>query len=330
MNVTEQCLICQTNNLCDCRQSLASFFNILKSANNRVLRVKPSSDNDQPKVIGAGIDKLNAYFTETIQIGQIHKAAKLFGYTIKRVFLKDRKPYLVISSDSNQIHLKLSYGETDITGLISNPNKFINWQNYYTFINSVVPKEPILNAKVTRLDLNLDFECSFSALTQMLDIKNKRSSLTFIDESGSRTGLIIGKGNEKIEIYDKAKKENLTDNFTRIELRLGKSKLPSRSIIDIPNMVAAGLHFEGLVGVNTRFTDLPLNTEQSLRLAAFKHNLERDGFYSAKKMMNQSRNFDRDFSKLIKVDNWKIQPSQLFKTKIETFIKPQGVKTWMH
>ncbi|MDZ4676321.1 MAG: hypothetical protein SGI74_02335 [Oligoflexia bacterium] len=309
---------------------MASFFKILKNVNDRVLRVKPSSINSHPKVLGAGIDKLNAYFVEPIPIDQIRMLAKQFRYTIKRVFLKDRKPYLAVSSDSNQIHLKLGYGESDITGLISNPNKFMTWQNYYTFVSSVIPNDSLINAKVSRLDLNLDFACSFSSLTQMLDIKNKRSSLAFIDESGSRTGLIIGKGDEKIEIYDKAKKENLADQFTRIELRLGKTKLPSRSIMDIPKVVAEGLHFEALVGLNARFTDLPINTEQSQRFAAFKHNLERDGFYSAKKIMNQSRNFDRDFSKLLKIENWTIQPSQLFKNKIETFIKPQEVKTWMH
>ncbi len=330
MNVTEPCPICQTNNQCECRSSLASFFNILKNANDRVLRVKPSSFTDQPEVIGAGIDKLNAYFTGPIPIDVVRTEARLLGYTTKRVFLKDRKPYLAVNSDSNQIHLKLGFGETDVTGLISNPNKFKTWQNYYSFISSLIPKESLVSAQVTRVDLNLDFECSFSSLTQMLDIKNKRSALTFTDESGCRTGLIIGKGNEKIEIYDKAKKEKLSTPHSRIELRLGKDKLPSRSIIDIPKVVTDGLYFSGLVGLNTHFTDTITNAEQSQRLATFKHNLDRDGFYSAKKTMNQSRHFDRDFAKLIKIKNWAVQPSQLFKTNVKTFIQPQEDQTWMH
>lgn len=323
MYVTEPCPICQKNERCDCQSSMATFFAIVKKASERVLRVEPSSIGEHSQVISAGIDKINAYFSEPVSIDCIRAAIAGQDHPAKRVFLKDRKPYLAIGSDSKQIHLKLGYGEKDVTALISNPNRFNNWKNYCGFLSSIIPQNTLAGARVTRLDLNLDFKCSFPSLIQKLDIKNKRSAVTFMDSSGCRTGLIIGKGDEKIEIYDKAKKEKLENPHSRIELRLGKEKLPSRSIFEIPKALTEGLYFDGLVGVTTHFTDAPTNQEQSQRLSTFKNYLERDGFYSAKKAMNQSRNFERDFAKLVKIQPWAIQLSQLFKTNLKMFTDSQ-------
>ncbi len=329
MNVSEPCPTCNTINACECQSTLTSFFKILKCTSDRVLSDKQASSARQPEVVTAGIDKLNAYFISPISTDTIRENCKQIGAPLKRVFLKDRKPYLSCGLDSKQIHLKLGFGETNITGIISNPNRFKTWQNYFNFISSVVPQQSVVEAQVTRIDLNLDFACSFASLTQMLDVKNKRSALTFIDTSGSRTGLIIGKGDEKIEIYDKAKLENLPHPLCRVELRLAKKKLPDRSIEKIPVAILSASYFEGLTGMNTSFTDVVITSEQALRLSTFKHSLVRDGFYSAKKSMNQMRNFDRDFAKLIRCEYWTIQPTQLFNSKIKEFIKPQEEKIWM-
>lgn len=285
---------------------------------------------DHPTVIGSGIDKLNAYFLEPIPATMLGELGHAHDLSIKRVFLKDRKPYLAVGNNSNLIHLKLGQGEFFATALISNPNKFKTWKNYLEFISTIIPKETLLSSQISRLDLNLDFAFTFSDLIQKIDIKNKRSALTFLDESGCRTGMIIGKGNEKIEIYDKAKKEKLMTPFSRIELRLGGNKLPTRSLLLISKAISEGQFFEGLIGLTIRERRSATTAEQSQKLELFKRNLERDGFYSAKKTMNQSRNFDRDFAKLFKIEKWALQPSELFASEIQKFIQPQEDRKWMN
>lgn len=327
MRVTEPCPICTDFNPCDCQKAVLSFFNLLEGVHKRVLSEKPASAK-QPKVTSAGIDKLNAYFTNSVSKAGLIDKARSNGYTTNIVFLKDRKPYLAIAQEERCVHLRIGMDQSRIVGLVSNPNHFNSWQHYTSFLKTIIEPEILDAAKASRLDLNLDLETSFQDLMQMIDIRNKRSAWSFNDESGKRTGVIIGKGSEKVVIYDKALKENSETPRSRIEVRLTGTKLLNKSIWGVPETVCNQPHFENLIGVSVSYPEARHTEQLQRKLQPFKFMLEHDGFYLAKKHFNTSRNFERDFSKLIKVTSWPIQPEELFRSTILQFMQQKGGNQW--
>lgn len=327
MKVTEPCPICTDIYPCDCQKAVLSFFNLLEAVHKRVLSEKPASA-PQPKVVSAGIDKLNAYFLTSVSKADLIDRAKSNGYTTNVVFLKDRKPYLAIAQEERCVHLRVGMDQSQIVGLVSNPNRFKSWQHYTWFLKTILEPEILDSTKVSRLDLNLDLETSFQDLMQMIDIRNKRSALSFNDESGKRTGCIIGKGSEKVAIYDKALKENSDTPRSRIEVRLAGSKLPGKSIWGVPETICNQPHFENLIGVSVAYLEDQRTDHLQRKLQQFKFMFEHDGFYLAKKHFNMSRNFERDFSKLIKVTSWPIQPEKLFRSTILQFMQKEGGNQW--
>ncbi len=316
------CPICQKEN-CACKAALLSYFSILDSVNARVLSAEPASHEKQPSIRTVGVDKLSGYFQCPIAIESVRQSARLIGVPVKRVFLKNRRPHLEIGEHPLQIHFPINISEDLVTGFVSNPNRFSSWNTFWSFFSSLIPRSTTSSAIITRADFNLDFACSFSNLIESIDIKHKQSSLTFLDDSGERTGLIVGKGAESIAIYDKAKKERIDTPLTRVELRLHRSKLGKGSLEQFPNTVQQCSLFESLIGVTVTRSKVPLSDDQQTRLSNFNSLRRRDGYYSAKKLMNQARNFDRDFSKIIKIEEWTIQPKDLFRHGIKRFFNKE-------
>jgi hypothetical protein len=330
MNVTEPCQICNTKKPCACKNAVLSFFGLLEKAQARVLRVKPASTTIIGTVNSAGLDKLNAYFLCTTPVAVIKEQAEKYGQTVKRVFLKDRRPYLYIANEQAGVHLKLGNEETEVVGLVSNPNKFKGWSNYKHYIQNLLPEECLRSAKVSRLDLNMDFNKPFNELIQQIDLKNKRCALTFMDDGGSRTGIIVGKGKEQIVIYDKAKKERLDKPLSRIELRLSGNKLPTKSIFTVPETLGKLSFFNNISGFDVETAKGPLLPDQEKKLTQFESVLNRDGLFAAKRSLNKTRNFDRDFKSLINFKPWEIQPTDIFKNEINQFLQPKGGSKWIH
>lgn len=322
MNLIELCPICSTNN-CQCKQSLVSFFNLLTSTSDRVSRAVPASVSG-PSFKKGGIDKLEGYFKTPIPKDLILARARNLDLPTNRVYLKDRRPYLKVGSEDQHIYLKLSPNTQEVTALVSNPNRFQMWESYWAFIQNLTPCEALFALNISRLDLNLDFSCPLHEILKSLDLKGKRTSISFNDTSGIREGATIGKGKETIVIYDKAKESGLIEPLTRVELRLLGEKLPARQLIELPNTLLKTDFFQNVIGISIHE---PQPNNQ--RLTEFKSIWMRDGYYLAKKALNQNRNFDRDITKLLKIDRWTLQPSDLIKQEIHKFFNHRR-KEWIH
>lgn len=301
---------------------MASFFNLLEGTSQRVLSKIPSSTVTQIEPCSAGIDKINGYFTKSITKTDVIASATLNNYGIKCVFLKDRSEYIEIQNQKGKIHLKLDRTKTFVTGFVTNPNHFNSWCEFNDFFESVTLLADTTEAKISRLDLNLDYPVCFPDFIRCLDITNKRASLTFIDEAGERTGLIIGKGNETIAIYDKAKHANLTTPLTRIEVRLKQTKLPAKTMSELTVAIQNKYHFESLRLINLTYIQTNLK-EQITKQDRFKSICDRDGYFLARKSENRTRNFDRDFKNVILVTLNAVQPNEQFKRHIGDFINPK-------
>lgn len=315
MNVTELCPICQNNQTCPCRGELIRLFDLLNSVSQRVLSNKASSICSKIEPCAVGIDKLNGYFTRSICAAELISAATLNNYDLKRVYLKDRAEYLVVKSSQNQIHLKLDISKSYITGFIANPNHFSSWCDFSEFFTNTTSITNLTEARISRLDLNIDYPIQFKEFIKNLDVTKKRASLTFVDEAGERTGLIIGKGNETITVYDKTKQASLESSVTRMEIRLKQNMLPSRTLDGLPEAIINKIFFENLKLIELLYHP-PLLQEHSLKQERFKSNCDRDGYFLARKLENQKRNFDRDFKHLITVSQNTTQPTEHFKRHI--------------
>lgn len=316
MKATEPCPICQITK-CDCKTAVLSFFGVLSKVEQRVLSTKPSSIFRQPEVIGGGIDKLNGYFRSPVPKQTIFSNAKAIDASVRRVFLKDRKPYLEVSLNKGALHLKLGMGETDVTCYITNPNKFNGWSDYATFLSAIVPQDSLNSAVITRVDLNLDFACDFPELLKSIDIKNKHCALTYEEASGKRTGMIIGKGDETIAVYDKSGKEKLNKPVSRLELRMSGEKLHTRSITDFQTKLLRREFFSQLIGMHIKEANT-LKQSQA-KVIEFNTLIRRDGFFATKRALSSNRNFDRDYGKLFTFETWQKQPTELFKNEIHKF-----------
>jgi len=238
----------------------------LESANKRVLSTKPSSISSEIKPCTAGIDKINGYFTTSVSKAEVIKSANLNNYHFKSVFLKDRSEYLEVKNENGKIHLKLDRTKTYLTGYVSNPNHFNSWDQFTDFFKSSTTLSDFGNAQISRLDLNLDYPIHFNKFISHLDITNKRASLAFIDESGERTGLIIGKGTETIAIYNKAKQTNLSTPLTRVEIRLKQNKLPTKTLDNLTNVIQSKSYFENLNLINLSFNQVYLSDQKTNKI----------------------------------------------------------------
>ncbi len=324
MEVAAPCIVCKALSPCGCKDALVSYLGILQRVQERVLREQAASNVGRLPIICAGVDKLDANFIEPISARSVLVRAKALGCDVRERYLKERNPFLEISRGDFKVHFRRNFDRQYLSGFLSNPNSFKSWKDYTLFLESILSPETIQRAQIYRLDLNMDFSSSFQDLIQSIDVKNKRLAVNFMDKSGERTGLTIGKGKEEVVIYDKAKKSNLADPCTRIELRLRGNKLPTRSITEIPTVLSSGIYFEGLEWVTVSFPDRKLSEAQTAKLNAFKLILRREGFFTAKKEFSKDRNFNRDFAKLInvqKINATNSQLNQVFRENISEFLQ---------
>ena len=318
MEIAVPCTTCKSKTPCDCKIAIVSFFKLLEKAHNRILTEKVTSDALVLPEYKAGIDKLNAYFAEPIAKLEVINLAKAHNIQYETVRLKN-KQHLKLSRQNHVLHLPLNSSREDVLGFISNPNQFENWIAYLNFLQSSLPTKALQEANIHRIDLNIDFSMHFSELIQKIDVKNKSTSTTFDEKAGIRTGLYIGKNPELIVIYDKSKKMGLAEDISRVELRLIGKKLPCRSVFEIPNYLISNEYFGSLQGYDLTFVDTHLNEKQKAKLQEFKTILKRDGLYSARKSMNRTHNFDRDFEKMLKTHKWSTQFSEAYKKGIKRF-----------
>lgn len=232
----------------------------------------------------------------------------------------DNKHVLRIGSGTAFIHLVLDPTRQIITGIISNPNRFKTWQTYLNFMESILPQSSLQTAKITRLDLNIDFNMPFNLLIQQIDIKNKSTGTHYEDKKGDRTGIYIGKGSEILVIYDKGKKDNLSSTHSRVELRLSGRKLPTHSLYNLPQLLRDKAFFHNIEGVHIVSASALLSEGQKHKAEEFQSILQRDGLYAARKALGRNRNFDRDVAKAFKISPWPIHPSEIFKRGLQSFL----------
>lgn len=232
----------------------------------------------------------------------------------------ENKMAVKIGKSKSFIHLTLDPSRSMVTGLISNPNRFKNWDAYIHFLENIVPLEALQEAVLTRVDLNIDFNLPFSQLIQQIDVKQKSVSVRYEDKGADKTGIYFGKGSELLVIYDKAKKDRQGSSHSRVELRMSGNKLPTKSLYELRERLAGNDFFTKIEGTLVEINSPVLTEVQCQKLQDFQSILRREGLFAARKAMSRNRNFNRDFANSVKFVPWPSHPSEIFKHGIQSFL----------
>lgn len=177
----------------------------------------------------------------------------------------------------------------------------------------ILPPSEIEGAKITRLDLAIDYRECLENVLSGFDFTRKQTRVAYQDKGGSRTGVCIGRGSERIVVYDKAAESGAEELRTRIEIQLAGKKLPARNLDDLRKTFAQR-DWDPFDQITLNQVGFPTEVDhftkiQRERLADLKPILRREGLFSARREFNKQGNFIRDFRSLISVTPWSEQPS---------------------
>jgi len=215
MELAGTCRCCRTGIGCDCRSALVQFLTILQTTDQRVSTAKLTIELDQP-----------------VSIESLRIAARREEFSINRTRLRDGKWYLELLGGAHGFYTPIVQSQTQefFWKLITRPSAFGNFVEYQNALHLIVSPAEVATARIQRLDLAVDYQAPLTEILKSLDIPHKRSRVAFMDEGSTRTGIMVGKGNEKIIAYDKAKQKGIAGPLTRIELQLRGKKLPTRKM----------------------------------------------------------------------------------------------------
>jgi hypothetical protein len=321
MDVAIGCPICRRFDGCACKTSLAQFIELISIALDRVSTHHPTSTSTESRASRALIDKLNFQLQSPITRTDLETRLNSRGLNHRLIRLRDRRWYFEVGTGNKLAHLHIGHPNNDvITRLISRPSAFASFGEYKTFLADIIPDQNLSSLKITRVDLAVDYPMPLAQFMRGLDVSHKRAKLTYTDNGPTRTGLLIGKGAEKLLVYDKAHEQGMSDPMTRIELQLSGGKLPTRSLDSMASALAKGRLFTNINLSDVRLKELPSPTEgQRQRQSQLDQLISREGLLSARQVLNTDRNFRRDFGSLLDVTAWDQQPSAYFMNQIKLF-----------
>lgn len=328
MGVTQTCPVCGSHNECFCLKSVVRFIEILRTVDQRVSTLKQTSAVATRSPVNITIDKLSFELPSPIYEAELTERLRSAGFASKLVKLRDRRWYIQVGAAASGIYFALGSRFSPCTSrLITRPSAYPTFAHYQNQLEQLLSKQEIKNLRITRLDLAIDYQEELSSILRGFDFKRKQAQVSYIDRGGKRTGLCIGKGTEKILVYDKAIESNLSQPLTRIEVQLSGKKLPARDLSSLEK-VLLDTKWNPFDQISLNDVELPehpasLPSIQQERLSSLTPILNREGLFSARRVFNEQGNFQRDYQSLINVQPWKQQPYASFKEHFSNFFNPK-------
>lgn len=320
--------ICRRDGECGCRSAIVQFLNILHTVDQRVSTTKLASGNLKNEVPNgrACIDKLTLELDQPVPVERLRITAQQGDFKLERTRLRDGKWYLALLGGELGFFAQIIRAPSEelIWKLVTRPSAFETFADYKQALAMILETEEVAAARIQRLDLAIDYDADLPTILKSLDIPNKRSRVVFMDEGSTRTGIMVGKGTEKIIAYDKAKRERIGGPLTRIELQLKGQKLPTRRFELLDSAIADWLPHSFFTKISMHGIRLNENMGQISqrhgdRINELKVMLQKDGFYASRCSLNQNRNFKRDYLPLLQTTPWTTQPIEIIKRDLEVF-----------
>lgn len=271
--------------------------------------------------LGCGIDKVVLKLSHTFLLDQHRSRIEKNGFEI-----------IEKKNSQNKAILLFRHGEVLINGF-GYQRQNVGWEIInISFKGSVFANEDemfmtlirlfgdnILNAKISRLDVNFDFKIKLNEMLKGIDIKHKYKRVEYFSSSGELTSIRLGI-EEPIKVYNRAKKIRSEEELTRIEFVFNLSKLR----IYFNDYVKALKHIcmsSKLNSVEFIETEMPFRLAIEMYDKNFKKFIQffciydEYGFTQAKKIFSKNDNFYRDFNKAIGRKNTGFNLKDIFKQK---------------
>lgn len=150
----------------------------------------------------------------------------------------------------NGFQFHRNFTETELIKITTNPNCFQSYFQYIDALKKTLPVDLYSNLSIVRLDIALDFfNVSFDEINQTLVMQKKQHIERFVNESSKEGSRYFGKGDEVFLLYDKKhflmkkRKRNIkrkdtealeNEEFVRLEVKLTRKKIPTKSLGDLP------------------------------------------------------------------------------------------------
>jgi hypothetical protein len=171
-----------------------------------------------------------------------------------------------------------------------NPSSFSGFSEFLEIIDSFIDSSIL---KITRVDHTTDLPVRYSDLRNKIDVKNKSFRS---DYCGAKpTGMIIGKGNETICIYDKTIQAKLNYDLTRIEVREKFGSVGVSKLSDLDQLLETNPFSK------IRIMDLkePSDSGSPKSYLQIKTAIEAKGLLLARKELSHGNNFSKTFEKYL-------------------------------
>jgi hypothetical protein len=323
---SKECIICSSHDQesCGCRANIARYIEILGSAHSRAVLSKKVKSSNENLIDGvACIDKIILAFQKPIEMSEIVDRANQYGYSHKKKILRGGKWHLQVSDGDSTFYFDLFGYPNDISSsVITNPSKFQSFEEYLAMMTNLVG-ESAHAATLKRIDFAVDYPIELNDLLDGFDSKYKSLAAEFDEKSGENTGLRIGKSNEVICVYDKAKREKLSETLTRVEVRLTKSKVKGKTLKDVYDLTMNENGFSNVVLHDLTFPleDISLTPTQKRRKQELVTLIQNGGYWRTKKRLNKHGNFKRDYGRLFCLTPWKNQPKEILMRELESFFE---------
>ena len=297
-------------------------------ANNVSTHKAASTSFPQVQTRGT-IDKLEFYTNNYIRLVDFEKRVKSISIPGKPKGLNDRHSYIAILENGKECGIYVRrYGDNFkyINHFITNPSFFNTYKEYLSKLHEFITPGELSDTRISRLDLTVDYNLPFNKLITGIDILYKSVWVNYLGKSQNITGMLIGKGSEKFNIYDKTLKSTLSYPCTRIECQLRGEKLPFKEISKLTSLITAVENknpFDIITVHETHLNQKDLNwgKKDLERYYKFEVLIENFGFYLSRKILNPNRNFKKEYSKFFWIEKYSQQPSKIILVGLGRFFE---------
>lgn len=304
--------------------SIVRFVEILASVNQRVSSKKAASDFNY-KSDGL-IDKLILSFDTDFDLSVMIKLGKELGYKINGKYLRDKRFYIFFENhcgQSVQAHL-IHRDKESFNTITVNPSKFKSLSKLNLFLYSLFQSH-LCNSLIKRIDFSINIYDEFCNVIQGLDFALKSAKTEYSDKK-SFTGIIIGKGNDKIIAYNKQIESKTCFPWTRVERQLSGNKTPINKYFELEGYLQQLTTQNCLSVVQLNHIEFSrptvrLTHVQEEQFSDLKSLVSHSGLYQARKKLNINRTFKRDYSKYFLLIPHKHQPNEILKDSMKIYVK---------
>ncbi|MDA2937389.1 hypothetical protein MYX75_03895 [Acidobacteria bacterium AH-259-A15] len=325
---SSDCPICGTKEGCSCRKALSRYFELLLRVEKRsVSSWKPESATVGPNGT-ACIDKVS--LSLALWREELMARAKYAGLQLKAVRLRDGRWYTQVGDEAWGWYLYPGYfGAEWITKIITRPSAFSSFQDYLQMLRRLFSDDELATARIIRLDFAVDYPLPLRQILRCLDVSCKRIKIEYQEEGAEMTGILVGRGLEKVLVYDKGRKTGDAKPLTRIEIQLSGKKLPAWNLLALPELVerrirpfkAVKLHEIKLCDPSSLLSDKARMRHHELQVL-----IDQQGYLAARKKLNRTGNFQRDYGSFINLTSWAETPDDTLARDLLLFFRSDDIQ----